>query len=128
MVLAFRLTLAALGLLYLSLGAGFMLDPTGSGADFGLIEMGSKGTASVRADFSAFFLVSGGCLVWGSYMRKSDPLLVSAALMGAALIGRAINLAQNGAYDGWLQPMVFEGVTVVLALIASRILPVKPNA
>ncbi len=125
MITGFRIILGLLGLLYLSLGAGFLFDPSGSGADFGLEQLGVKGLASIRADFTAFFLVAGGCLVWGAWARRADPLIVSAALMGAAFIGRAVNLAQNGAHEGWLQPMVFEAVTVVLALLGSRMLPVK---
>ncbi len=125
MTLAIRSLAVLLGLLYLFLGAGFLLNPAGSSADFGIEQLGVKGLASIRADFTAFFLVAGGCLVWGAIARKADPLFVAAALMGAAFIGRAVNLAQNGAHDGWLQPMIVEAVTVAVALIGSRILPAK---
>jgi len=125
MIIALRAAAILLGLLYLGLGAGFLIDPSSSGADFGIEKLGVKGLASLRADFTAFFLVAGGCLLWGAIARKADPLIVAAALMGAAFIGRAVNLAQNGAHEGWLQPMVFEAVTVAVALIGSRLLPVK---
>lgn len=125
MITGFRIVLGLLGLLYLWLGTGFLFDPSGSGAEFGIEQLGVKGLASIRADFTAFFLVAGGCLVWGAWARRADPLIVSAALMGAAFIGRAVNIAQNGTYEGWMQPMVVEALTVATALIGSRLLPVK---
>jgi hypothetical protein len=127
MIIAIRTIIILLGLLYLAMGAGFLFDPSSAGADFGLNELGVKGLASIRADFTAFFVVAGGCLVWGAVMRKADPLIVSAALMGAALIGRAVNLLQNGTHEGWLQPMLFEAFTVLIALLGSRMLPQKPS-
>lgn len=115
--------LFALGLLFLFLGAGFLFNPATAGGDFGLTPDGTMGLASLRADFTAFFIVGGGCMIWGAWKRKGDPLLVSAALFGIAIIGRAVNLVALGAYDGFWQPMLVEAVTVSLCLIGSRMLP-----
>lgn len=111
------------GLFYVLMGAGFLLDPVGSGADFGIAPQGTMGLASIRADMTAFFLVAGGCLIWGAWARKGDPLLVSAALMAIALIGRLVTLVLDGPHNLFWQPMLVEGVTVILALIGSRVLP-----
>lgn len=111
------------GIFFTLMGIGFMIDPVSSGADFGLLPQGNMGLAAIRADMTAFFVVAGGCLIWGAWARKGDPLLVTAALMGIALIGRMVTLAVDGVHDGWWTPMLVEAITVSLALLGSRVLP-----
>jgi hypothetical protein len=123
MIVMLRALLFLGGLFYVLMGVGFLLDPAGSGADFGIAPQGTMGLASIRADMTAFFLVAGGCLIWGAWARKGDPLLVSAALMGIALLGRIVTLVIDGPHDGFILPMIVEGVTVVIALFCSRVLP-----
>ncbi len=122
-----RLILTALlfagGLMFLFIGAGFLIDPATSGAAFGFNSLETMGLASLRADFTAFFVVAGGCMIWGAWKRKGDPLLVSAALFGIAFIGRLVNIASVGTYDGYWTSMLVEAVAVVLCLIGSRMLP-----
>ncbi|MXP15555.1 DUF4345 domain-containing protein [Altererythrobacter confluentis] len=122
-----RLILTALlfagGLMFLFIGMGFLLDPATAGADFGVIPDGAMGRASLRADFTAFFVVAGGCMIWGAWKRKGDPLLVSAALFGIAFIGRLVNLVSVGAYENYWMPMLVEAIAVVLCLMGSRLLP-----
>lgn len=122
-----RLILTALlfvgGLFFLAIGIGFLFDPATAAADFGVSPEGIMGHASLRADFTAFFVVAGGCMIWGGWKRKGDPLLVSAALFATAFIGRALNLTIMGTYDGFWMPMLVEAAAVVLCLIGSRVLP-----
>ncbi len=122
-----RLILTALlfvgGLFFVAMGAGFLLNPATAGADFGVIPEGIMGHASLRADFTAFFVVGGGCMIWGGWKRKGDPLLVSAALFAIALIGRAVNLAVLGSYQDFWLPMAVEAIAVILCLVGSRVLP-----
>ncbi len=116
-------SLFAVGLLFLFLGAGFMINPETAAGDFGLVPSGTMGLASLRADFTAFFIVGGGCMVWGAWKRNGDPLLISAALFGIAFAGRAVNLVLLGAYTGYWQPMMVEALAVALSLSGSRALP-----
>lgn len=122
-----RLILTALlfvgGLFFVAMGAGFLLNPATAGADFGVIPEGIMGHASLRADFTAFFVVGGGCMIWGGWKRKGDPLLVSAALFAIALFGRAVNLAVLGSYQDFWLPMAVEAIAVILCLVGSRVLP-----
>lgn len=122
-----RLILTALlfveGLFFLFMGAGFLLDPAGSGAGFALSPDNEAGLATIRADMTAFFLVAGGCMIWGAWKRKGDPLLVSAALFGIAFVGRAVNVLAVGSHEDFWLPMLVEAFTVVLCLIGSRALP-----
>jgi len=123
MTLVLRALLFVGGLFFVLMGIGFLLDPVGSGADFGISPQGTLGLASIRADMTAFFMVAGGCMIWGGWARKGDPLLVSASLMGIAIIGRLFTLVVNGPHDGWFVPIVVEAATVILSLMGSRILP-----
>lgn len=123
MILFLRALLFVGGLFYAILGVGFLFDPAGSGAEFGLMAHDAHGLTTLRADFTAFFVVAGGCMIWGGWARKGDPLLVTAALMVLALAGRFVGLATDGSFAGFWPPMVVEAVTAILALIASRMLP-----
>ncbi|MFZ9394470.1 MAG: DUF4345 family protein [Erythrobacter sp.] len=123
MILMLRALLLLGGLFYVLMGIGFLLDPTSSGADFGLIPQGTLGLASIRADMTAFFVVAGGCLLWGAWARKGDPLLVSAALMAIALTGRLVTLFVNGPHEAFWMPMLVEAITVMVALVCFRVLP-----
>lgn len=123
MALVLRALLFVGGLFFVLMGIGFLLDPVGSGADFGIAPQGTLGLASMRADMTAFFVVAGGCMIWGGWARKGDPLLVTAALMAIAIIGRLYTLILNGPHDEWFVPIIVEAVTVILALLGSRMLP-----
>lgn len=123
MALVLRALLFVGGLFFVLMGIGFLLDPVGSGADFGIAPQGTLGLASMRADMTAFFVVAGGCMIWGGWARKGDPLLVTAALMAIAIIVRLYTLILNGPHDEWFVPIIVEAVTVILALLGSRMLP-----
>lgn len=122
-----RLVLTAVifagGLMYLLLGIGFLLNPASAGADFGLSPDGAQGLATMRADMTAFFAVAAGSMVIGAWRRNGDLLLVAAALFAIALFGRFVGLFADGTYDGMAVPMLAEGITVIVLLIASRVLP-----
>lgn len=122
-----RLLLTALiflgGLFYLYMGVGFLFDPVAAGADFGLTPGEPHGLATIRADLTAFFVVGAVSMMVGAWRRNGDLLLVPAGLFGVALIGRFVGLVIDGPWDGFWMPMVVEAVTVVVLLVASRVLP-----
>jgi hypothetical protein len=123
MVLGLRIVLGLLGLLFVFMGAGFLFDPAGSGANFGLEPIGAQGLSSIRGDLTAFFWVSGGSLLLGVWRRDATLLMVAAALMGIVCAARGLSLALDGTYEGWAPPMVVEGLTATLALVGARLLP-----
>lgn len=122
-----RIVLTALiflgGLFFLVMGVGFLLDPAGSGADFGLSPDSAHGLATIRADMSAFFVVGAVCMLVGAWRRNGDLLLVPAGLFGIALVGRMISYIADGPWNGFAMPMLVEAVVVVILLVASRVLP-----
>jgi hypothetical protein len=104
------------GAFFILMGLGFLFNPVGSAADFGLAPQGTQGLASIRADMTAFFVISGICMAWGTWSQKGDLLLAAAGLFGVAIIGRLVTLAADGTYEGWYLPIIVEVVAVALAL------------
>ena len=125
MAIALRAVLTLGGLLLLFMGFGFLTDPVGSGADFGIAVEGAHATTSVRSDFTAFFCVSGACLLWGAWARRSDPLVIGAAQMLVTLAARLVSLAIDGEFEGYIIPMVVELVIGIAGLTAAKVLPEK---
>lgn len=125
MQLGLKVVLSLLGLLFIYMGAGFLIDPAEAGADFGIGAAGAHGLTSIRADLTAFFLVAGGATLMGTWTARKEYLYVAAALMAIALVARLISAAQFGTFDGWVAPIVVEAITVVLALMGARVLHPK---
>ena len=109
------------------LGFGFLSNPAQSGANFGLVAAagptGAMGLSSMRADFTAFFLVAAGFMALGALRRRGDVLVAPLALFLVALSGRALNLLVVGPYDGWWMPMLVEAVHVAVLATAIRAWP-----
>lgn len=111
------------GLFNLFLAVSFLLDPVSMGAQFGVSPNGPLGNAVLRADFTAFFAVTGFCMLWGAWRRNGDLLLFPAALLGIAFVGRAITALTVGTSPGFFEPMVAEALQVALLIASWRIVP-----
>jgi uncharacterized membrane protein (UPF0136 family) len=118
-----RAALFLAGLVFIVIGGSFLVDPSAMGGSFGLVPRGAQGLSSLRGDFFAYFAVAGGCLLVGAWKRRGDALLVAGAIFGLTFLARAYSLAVDGFYVGWVAPMGVEAVTVLLILVASRVLP-----
>lgn len=112
-----------LGLFDLFMGLNFLMNPQATALGFGLAPTGVQGLSSLRADFTAFFGVVAVCMMIGAWRRNADLLLVPAALMGTAVVVRAISLGVDGGYPGYLVPMIVEAVHVALLIAAWKVLP-----
>ena len=125
-----RLILTALifvgGLAYLVIGIGFLAMPHSLVGGFGLDPKGAAGLSTTRADFTAFFAVSGLAMLYGGWKRSGEVLLVPAGLFGIAFLGRAVSLIADGAYGGFAMPMAIEAATTVVCLAGWRMLPHEP--
>ena len=111
------------GLLCLFLAVGFLVDPAKSGASLGLRPDGTAGVSTLRADFTAFFGLTGLAMLWGAWKRNGDLLVAPALVYATAFTGRAIDLAVNGTYPMWFQPMAVELFWAVLLFAAWKVLP-----
>lgn len=123
MIIALRVALALGGLLLVFMGFGFLTDPVASAADFGLTIEGTHGITSIRSDMTAFFTVSGACFIIGAWARRSDPLVIGAALMLVTLATRLFSLAVDGSFEGFIIPMVVEALLGIFGLIGAKVLP-----
>jgi hypothetical protein len=111
------------GIVFVAVGLGFFFQPQTAGASFALRPNGIPGLAVMRADMTAFFVVGGGCMIWGAWKRNGELLLVPAALFAIAFVGRLVTAAVDGATPQFWLPMLVEGATVIVTLLASRHLP-----
>ncbi len=111
------------GIVFVLIGLGFFFQPQSTGASFALLPAGIPGLAVMRADMTAFFVVGGGCMIWGSWKRNGELLLVPTALFGIAFAGRLVTVVVDGATPQFWLPMLVEGATVTVTLLASRHLP-----
>jgi hypothetical protein len=111
------------GMFNLFLGITFLYDPGGMGLQFGVSPNGPLGLAVLRADFSAFFLVIGFCMLRGAWRRNGDLLLVPAALFAVAFLGRGLSALVSGTQPGFSQPMLVEALQFVLLVIGWRVVP-----
>lgn len=117
-----------LAILDLVIGTGFMVDPASSGGDFGLSVATTHGSSTLRGDMTAFFYIAAVSMAWGAWKRRGDILLPALGLFAIAFAGRAINLAIEGVYDGWLVPMAVEALHIAVLTLAVRSWRWKPGA
>ena len=99
------------------LGIAFLLDPAQMGLSFFLTSFGTQGLATMRADFTAFFVTGGAFALVAAWRAWRSPLLVPLSLLSIAITGRAISLIADGAPGKAFPPMLAEAVMIaILAL------------
>jgi len=124
-----RLVLTALiyivGLFDLMMGVNFFIDPqaAAAGAGFSVAPINPTGLATIRADMTAFFVVSGLAMMWGAWRRNADLLVVPAGLFGMAMVIRILTALTVGPGPDYLLPIAVEAVHFVLLLAAWKFLP-----
>jgi hypothetical protein len=114
MRLIFRLLIGLVGLFNVGMGLAFLTRPAEMAADFFLTPVGSQGLATIRADFTAFFLVGGLFALLGAWRADPGPLKVPAALLAIALFGRTLSLVLDGVAATAFPPMIAEGVMILI--------------
>lgn len=118
-----RVLVALVALFNIVLGLGFLIDPAGSAQRFFLEPLGTQGMATLRADFTAFFVVGGVAALLAATRNERAPLMVPIALLSIAIAGRVVSLIADGASATAFPPMVAEAVMIVILLLARRALP-----
>ena len=115
-----RVAALLVGLFGLAFGIWFYTDTAAAAAAFFVQPQGNAGLATLRADMSAFFLVSGVWALYAAWRARGTALLVPAALYGIAISGRAVNLLAAGSHEGAAIPMAVEALLVALSLLGYR--------
>lgn len=115
-----QVAIGLVALFNIAIGLGFLIDPAGSALRFFLAPLGIQGMATLRADFTAFFVVGGVSALIAVVRRDRTPLLVPIALIGVALAGRCISLVADGATPTAYPPMIAEAVMITLLALGYR--------
>lgn len=102
-------------LFFIIVGVRGVFDPTSFTDTFGIVVDGIA-TNTIRADLSAFFLVSAGSAAIGVLVPGwSRALLVPAALYGTALLGRLLGASMGDEMNfSVVQAMIIEALSVGL--------------
>jgi hypothetical protein len=117
-----RAAIALVGLFNLAVGLAFLIAPARLGATFFLLPAGIQGLATMRADFTAFFMTGGAFALYGAWRGRAEPLTVPLLLLAIALIGRCIGIAVDGASPTAHEPMIAEAAMIAILLAGRRIL------
>ena len=124
MVLALRLVIGAFALLFLVMGAGFLLDPLGSAAGLAVTPEGTHGLNTLRGDMAGLFLGSALLLILGLVKREAAWLLAVAVLMVMIAVGRLLGFVMDGSpVQATLVAFGFEVVIAAVLLLAAKKLP-----
>jgi hypothetical protein len=115
-----RILVFGVAVFNLALGMIFLLAPTRIAPAFNVLPAGVQGVASLRADFSAFFLCGAAFALVGAWRQASAPLRVPLLLLGIALSGRLIGVVVDGVVATTLAPMVAEFAMIVILALAYR--------
>lgn len=116
MRMIFRLLVGLVGLFNIGMGIAFLTKPAEMAADFALTPVGSQGLATIRADFTAFFLVGGLFALLGAWRAEVAPLKVPALLLAIALFGRTVSLVLDGRAATAFPPMIAEAVMILILI------------
>lgn len=118
-------------LFFAIVGVQGVLNPASYTDTFSIIVDGFA-TNTIRADLSAFFLVSAGSAAIGALLPGwTRALLVPAGLYGTALVGRLLGAGMGDAINGGIvQAMIVEALTVALMIASWWLLsgPGTPDA
>ena len=101
-----------------------LLDPQVYATQFSLPALVGGARNTVRADFSAFFLLSAAAALWGVWRRDASRVLtIPVLLFGGAFVARAVGVLMGDGLDMVVRTSMFaEAASVVLLLLAMRAL------
>ena len=115
-----RILVFGVAVFNLALGLILLPAPTRIAPAFNVLPAGVQGIATLRADFSAFFLCGAAFALVGAWRQASAPLRVPLLLLGIALSGRLIGVVVDGVVATTLPPMVAEFAMIVILALAYR--------
>ena len=126
MVVLTRILLAAIGLLFLVVGAGLWFNTGEAAAKMGLVNLAAAGLGTVRADIAGFFIGGGIIQIVAAIRRDPNLLWPVQLLVLLALMGRAITLVIDGPVAAGIPSMGIELVLLVLLLWCKKVWHTQP--
>jgi hypothetical protein len=122
-----RVGVGLVGLFNIVLGLGFLFDPAQAGLRFFLTSLGTQGMATMRADFTAFFVTGGAFALVAAWRARRWPLSVPLTLLGIAIVGRTISLVADGAPAIAFTPMAAEALMIAILGLGWRLFDAEPR-
>lgn len=104
----------------LMIGLGFLFRPAELAVKFHLDPLPPEGLATLRADFTGFFVGASLFAMAGAWLARSDLLRVPAVMLALALFGRCISSLADGVGADTVLPMAVEVVMVAVLILAMR--------
>jgi hypothetical protein len=98
----------------------FLVRPEWMAAQFYLTPVGSQGLATIRADFTGFFLTGGAFALLAVRLGRTDALAVPVMLLSVALFGRFVSLIFDGVSASAFPPMILEAVMIGILYASMR--------
>ncbi len=123
-----RGVVALVGLFNFVLGLSFLFNPVPGAQRFFLTPVGSQGMATIRADFTAFFVTGAIFALVGAWRTWRAPLLVPMILLVIAIGGRVVSLLLDGAASSAYPPMMVEAVMIAVLALGWRSFDAEPRS
>ncbi|WP_438727098.1 hypothetical protein ACR9YC_10015 [Parasphingorhabdus sp. DH2-15] len=120
MIILTRILVAAVGLLFAFMAAGFLLSTETEASKIGLTTLSAQGFATVRADIGGFFAFCAGLSLYGAATKSIRVLWPVALLVTLALAGRLLSLVLTGPGDMFHVPIIAEVIIIVILLWAHK--------
>lgn len=117
MLLTLRGITALLGLALLMLGLGWWVHPEPAAHLLGATLLEGTGRSTQIGDSAAFFIGSGGLLLWGALRAEAQAVLAGGCLVGLVAPGRIISAAAHG--GAWTMPEIAGECMILVAAIAT---------
>lgn len=123
MLLAMKILVGLIALLFLSMGGNLLLNPMEAAAGFALTPIGEAGLNTLRSDFAGMFLASSLFLILGLVQGRGLWLQVVAILMLLIAAGRLLGFVVDGApVPANIQAFIAEIVIAAILLATNRIM------
>lgn len=122
-----RGAIGLIGITMLLIGIGFLLSPAKLALAFYIEPIGSQGLASIRADFSGFFIGASVFALIGAWRQQAAPLLVPLLMISIALFGRFLSLMLDGMGPAALPPMIAEAIMIGVLFLGYRAFGSSPR-
>ncbi|MGB0921139.1 MAG: hypothetical protein ACPG1C_07435 [Alphaproteobacteria bacterium] len=114
-----RIVVALPGLLFLAMGAGWLLDPATAAEGLGMPLLEGVGLSTQIGDLAAFFVTLGVTILMGAATQNGTWLYAPAMLLGFAALFRIIAASAHGAVMA-TDMIGFEIIIAALLLFTAR--------
>jgi hypothetical protein len=122
MIVTLRGITALFGFALLMLGLGWWVHPEPAAHLLGATLLEGTGRSTQIGDSAAFFIGSGGLLLWGALRAEAEMILAGGCLVGLVAPGRMVAAAVHG--GAWTLPEIV-GECLILGIAIATALAIR---